>query len=366
MLPHYYNLLSDYEVGYIDRHDYFGGGFADTMLRTPGGGDFSQGLQQVAGRPFGVSEWITTYPSLYAAEGPVIMAAYGLGLQGWSASYEFQSLSKLPPSPKASAGSLPFRIWNVDLPTQIGQYPILSRMIMRGDVKTAPVISSRRISPEDLEKGEFNFTEAFRQAGDVKTFTGSVPAESLAAGRDVVEFVDKTTPSTFPDMSKYTEGSTITSATGQLKWESNDGVITIETPGTQGYVGFAGGKQLAFGNLTIAPTTPYASILVTAADLKNTLADDGRVLISAVARNSNSGFRVLSLDNKTIVDNGKPPILLEPVKADITFKSRKIRQVNILDQDGNDSGKTLAVSDGKFTIDSAQDHTIYYEVQFEP
>ena len=54
------------------------------------------------------------------------------------------------------------------------------------------------------------------------------------------------------------------------------------------------------------------------------------------------------------------------MKADITFKSRKIRQVNILDQDGNDSGKTLAVSDGKFTIDSAQDHTIYYEVQFEP
>jgi hypothetical protein len=293
------------------------------------------------------------------------MAAYGMGLQGWSASYEFQSQSKLPPAAKANLGGLPFHIWNVDVPTQIGQYPILARMIMRGDVKTAPVISTRRVSPADLEKGEFNFSEAFKQVGDVKTFTGSVPAESLAAGRDVVEFVDQTTPSTFADMSKYTDGSTITSATGQLKWESHDGVIRIDTPGTQGYVGFAGGKQLAFGDLTIAPATPYASILVTAADMKNSLADDGRVLISAVARSSNSGFRILTLDNKTIVDNGKPPIVLEPVKADISFKNRKIQQVNILDQDGNDSGKTLPVADGKFTIDSAKDHAIYYEVQFQ-
>jgi len=172
-------------------------------------------------------------------------------------------------------------------------------------------------------------------------------------------------------MSKYTDGKVITSATGQLKWDSGDGVVTINTPGTQGYVGFAHGKSMELGDLTITPATNYASILITAADVKKTLADDNRVLISAIARNSNSGFRILTLDNKTIVDNGKAPIMLEPVKAEITFKNRNVKQVNILDHDGNETGASLPVVSGtgkwiggQFTIDSAKDHAIYYEVLF--
>jgi hypothetical protein len=157
-------------------------------------------------------------------------------------------------------------------------------------------------------------------------------------------------------------GSTITSATGQLKWDSGSRLVTINTPGTQGYVGFAKGKTLTLGDVAIQPQTAYASILITAADIKHSLADDDRVLISAVARNSNDGFRILTLDNKTIVDNGRAPIMLEPVKADIVFQKRKIKQVNVLDQDGNPSGPTLEVSEGKFTIDSGKAHTIYYEV----
>ncbi len=367
MLPHYYNLRSDDLVGAIDRHNYFGENFTDTLLKTPGGGYLSSGLQQVAGKPFGVSEWIHVYPSLYSAEGPVLMAAYGMGLQGWSASYEFQSTSAQLDPAGALVGNLPFGVWNADVPTQLGQYPILARMILRGDVATAPIISTRRVSPENLRNGEFNFSDTVQQQGDIKTFSGSVPAESLAAGRAVVEFVDKTEPSTFPDMARYKQGTVISSATGQLKWDTaGGGLVTIDTPGTQGYVGFAQGKRLSFANLNIEPATPYASILITAADPQANLADDQRVLISAVARNSNKGFRILSLDDRTIVANGTAPIMLEPVKADVTMTKRRIAQVNVLDQDGRRSGRTLPVTDGKFTIDSAQDQTIYYELVFEP
>jgi hypothetical protein len=295
-LPDLYNLKSDSDVGYVDRHNYFGEGFADSMLANPGSGYLSSGLQQVAGRPFGISEWIHVYPSLYSAEGPVLMAAYGFGLQGWSASYEFQSAAFPANQKKATVGGPPWSVWNADVPTQIGQSPILSRMILRGDVTTGPVISVRRVSPENLETGKFDFSDLVQQQGDVKSFSGSVSPESLAAGRDLLEFVDQTTPSTFADLSKYKQGSVITSATGQLKWDTADGgFVTIDTPGTQGYVGFAQGKQLTFGNLTISPDSPYASVLVTAADLKSNLANANRVLISAIARNSNKGFRVLTL-----------------------------------------------------------------------
>jgi hypothetical protein len=73
MLPHYYNLYSDYKVGYIDRHNYFegkGSGMFASMLTRPGSGYFSSGLQQVIDRPFALSEWIHVYPNVYSAEGP--------------------------------------------------------------------------------------------------------------------------------------------------------------------------------------------------------------------------------------------------------------------------------------------------------
>ena len=47
-----------------------------------------------------------------------------MGLQGWDASYEFESTSLHPTD---SVGNLPYGIWNADAPTQLGQYPILSR-----------------------------------------------------------------------------------------------------------------------------------------------------------------------------------------------------------------------------------------------
>ena len=60
MLPHYYNLNSDYKVGYIDRHNYFDGNGPEmfaSMLTHPGSGYLGTGLQQVhrsAVRPVGV------------------------------------------------------------------------------------------------------------------------------------------------------------------------------------------------------------------------------------------------------------------------------------------------------------------------
>ena len=239
-------------------------------------------------------------------------------------------------------------------------------MILRGDVRKARSSRSAASARKTWPTGKFNFSDKIRQQGDIKTFTGSMPAEALAAGRCVVEFVYKTTPSTLPEMAKYKQGTVITSATGQLKWDTaGGGLVTIDTPGTQGYVGFAQGRKLAFTDLSIQPATPYASILITAADPGANLAGGKRVLISAVARNSSKGFRVLALDNRTIVDNGTPPIMLEPVKAAVRFAHGTIAAVNVLDQDGRLSGRTLPVTGNAFTIDSAKDGAIYYEVRFQ-
>ena len=148
------------------------GGLFDTMLTQPGSGYFCSGLQQVADRPFGLCEWIHVYPSLYSAEGPAIIAAYGMGLQGWDASYEFQSqIDRRTFNDRV--GWPPWGVWEADVPTQLGQYPVLARMIYRGDVQESDVISTRRVSQDALGNGQFNFSDKVQQQGDVKTFGGS-------------------------------------------------------------------------------------------------------------------------------------------------------------------------------------------------
>ena len=36
--------------------------------------------------------------------------------------------------------------WETDVPTQLGQYPVLARMIYRGDVRESDIISTRRVN----------------------------------------------------------------------------------------------------------------------------------------------------------------------------------------------------------------------------
>ena len=364
MLPHYYNLRSDYLAGYIDRHNYSGERLFDSMLAQPGSGYFSTGLQQVGDRPFGLSEWITVYPSLYSAEGPAIIAAYGMGLQGWDASYQFQSQSNRRVFDDR-VGWFPWGVWEADVPAQLGQYPALARMIYRGDVKEGEVISTRCVSPQNLAAGEFDFTDKVVQQGDVKSFGGSVPPEALAAGRVVVEFTEASKPSTFPKMEQFRRGTTILANNRQLAWSTGGkGAFTVNTPGTKAVVGFADGKRVTLGNVTIEVGSPYASIFLTALDKNATLADGKSALLTVVARNCNTGFKYFALDQR-VLDNGKAPILLEPVQAAIAIAGRKVARVNVLDHDGRRTDKTLEVKDGRFAIDGRRDRTLYYEVVFE-
>ncbi|MGD0092998.1 MAG: hypothetical protein ABSE73_24050 [Planctomycetota bacterium] len=364
MVPHYYNLRSDYLVGWIDRHNYFGEGLSGTMLSKPGCGTLGSGLQQVVDRPFGISEWIHVYPDLYSAEGPALFAAYGMGLQGWDASYEFQSGSTRGGFAKI-AGNFPWGVWDADVATQIGQFPALARMIFRGDVKEGAIISSRRVSPQELQEGKFSFSDRIEQAGDIKEFGGTCPAKALAAGRCVVEFTDKPMESTFPDMAKFERDKAITAITKQLTWDySGKGYFTVDTEGTKAVVGFAEGKEFTLGNVKLSLQCPYASVFVTAAEKGATLATAKSALISAVARNCNSGFKVFTVDDR-VLENGKEPILLEPVQAKFVFSGRAIAAVNVLDHDGRRTEQTLEVKDGAFSINGARDKALYYEVVFK-
>jgi hypothetical protein len=344
----------------VDRHNYSGGTRA--MVSAPGSGLLGTGMQQVAGRPFGISEWKSTWGNPWQAEAPPLIAAYGMGLQGWDLSCEFASDFDSMRNPMTEFG--------VDTPADIGQYPVLARMVYRGDVAEGPLISARKVAPADLAGGRLGFEDQVRQRGDVKEFSGSVPSVALAVGRVLVDYVERPGVTAAPDLRRWwdQDRKIVRSATGQLSWDySGRGFFTIDTPGTQGVVGFASGREHRLSDVTISVETPFAVVYVASLDRRKPLSDADSLLVLAIARTLNTGMKVTP--EGKVTERGRPPVLVEPVRAAIRIRRRGRILVHALDHDGRQRpgapALDVAVSrDGaEFRIDAARHRTPYYVVR---
>jgi hypothetical protein len=380
-LPRYLNLETDARIGIVDRHTYFGGlgGWqprpgkfeASSQLGAPGRGLLSQGLLQVAGRPFALSEWNTVFPNAWAPESLTLVAAYGLGLQGWDASYHFASHTRERKPMGFSRKLDDPRLWNVDVPNQIGLYPVLARMVYRGDVRTADTIGVRRVNleaamrevPEWMNRESSKVSEGLGDFKDERTVT---PNEALAVGRLLVEFTEKSAENTEPDLRAHIQGDVITSATGQLRWTRRPeqrGWIAIDTPGTQAAVGFLPSQPVALGDVTVLPEDQFAAIYVSALRPDGALATAPEALLTAIARVRNTGME-FSADGKELLKLGAAPMRCEPVRARLTFK-RPLQSVEKLDVDGLPTGQLMPLeADGSFKMDTGRDQTLYYRVRY--
>ena len=369
---HYYNLHSDYRVGLIDRHNYFGGARRGresgqfhnaTMLVVPGSGMLSAGMQQVADRPFMLSEWIHVQPNEWGAEGPAIIGAYGMGLQGWDVSYMFQN---------SDGGCFSSRLggqpWDVTAPQVLGVFPAVARQVLRGDVKEADVPAPRYVHVPSLPEGKLGFEDSVSQQHDVKVFTSDkVPAAALAVARCVVAFTDACRRTPAFDLAPYRKDGALVSSTGQLRWQPGrsrlDGYFTIDTAATKAVVGFAKGRTCRLGDVTIEPQSRFAALYVTAQEPDRTVASSKNLLVVAVARARNTGQKLSEAEDR-ILARGKPPILLEPVRATITLRKPGRPRAVVLDHDGLLTQRTVPLRDGALAIDTARDKTPYYLVRY--
>lgn len=369
-LSHFYNLHSDWCVGTIDRHNYFGGGSAKpgekfnnaTMLRAAGSGTLSVGLQQADDRPFMLSEWIHVFPSEWGVEGPPLLGAYGFGLQGWDVSYMFQN---------RDSGGFSERIgrdrWDTTVPQVLGVFPAVARQVLRGDVEESKLRAPLSVHVPSLAQVKLGFDDRVVQQHDVKTFdTDKVPARALAVARCVVDFADEYQDTPAFETTPFERDGFLVSSTGQLKWKEQadkklGGYFTIDTPGTKAVVGFARGRTCKLGDVTITPQCRFGAIYVTAPGPDESIRTAKRLLVVAIARARNTDMK-FNADEDEILERGKGPILMEPVKTTVAVSGRRIEKVNVLDHDGRRTDRTLPTDDGQFTIDGAVDETMYYEI----
>jgi hypothetical protein len=315
----------------------------------------------VADRPFSLSEWIHVGPNEWGVEGPAIIGAYGMGLQGWDASFMFQN---------ADTGAFSEKIggqWDVTTPQVLGVFPAVARQILRGDVREAALVAPRFVHVPSLHEGRLGFDDRTAQENDIKTFdSAQVSSRALAVARCTVVFTNEFRETPRFDLAPYVRDGACVAATGELLWQPGEsalgGFFTVNTPATKAVVGFAQGRTFELGEATLSPQSRFGALYVTAQGREETLATARKLLVVAVARARNTDMKVL-LDSR-LLQGGKPPPVLEPVKARIKLSRPGTPTVVLLDHDGCRTDRTLPVRDGAFEIDGARDRTCYYLVSY--
>lgn len=371
-ITHFYNLYADFITGPVDRHNYSGGGTGhrlvpgkfrnESMLSKPGSGLMGTGMQATADRTFQISEWMSLMPNEWIAEGSPLVAIYGMGLQGWDASYSFASDYPHYTSTIHTPG-----VYNAMSPTQIALYPALFAMISRSEIKEAEPLAIAKVHFPSLYEGKTGFESKVEQDWDQKDFTGTIPSEAIAAGKVMIEFSENYEETISPDLSTYhdTLQKTIVSSTGQLFWDySGEGYFTANTEFSRVLTGFSGGRDIHIGDVSMRTPNRFAVILLTSLSPDKNLRETDRALLTMVARAQNTGM-VFNADTTELLDPGHAPIMLEAVSLDLRFKNRKIREIEALNHSGSRTGQIMKCNSGRVNIDGNHWKTIYYEIRFD-
>jgi len=174
----------------------------------------------------------------------------------------------------------------------------------------------------------------------------------------------------------------VVSDTGQIRRDSNQGVLAINTPGTVVLSGLWGGAKRAAGPVEIECANEYAAFAVSSMEDKP-IKEAGRLLMLVVAKVGNTGqiwatkrealppraaFARYGYDRHWYVrKTGAAPVRTEPVEATVTLDlpGRDVPKVHSLTPGGARKGLVRGVkrNGGKVVIPiSPKDETVYYEI----
>jgi hypothetical protein len=237
-------------------------------------------------------------------------------------------------------------------------------MIYRGDIKEVRPIANRKVTVADLEKGMLPFLEKIEQESDVKKLMATVPLAALAAGRVVLSFDGEISNEAIADYKQMIDSinHSVISSTQQLRWNyGSKGYFTINTNGTQGFVGFAKGEVIDLQDVQLKTSNEFAVVLASSLQKGKTVKQSGSILITCMARARNTGMK-FNEDHSQLLDVGKAPILLEPVDVSLRVKNKKFTSLYLLDHSGNRTGKVVSANNGMFLLNGSEYKTIYYEL----
>lgn len=133
-------------------------------------------------------------------------------------------------------------------------------------------------------------------------------------------------------------------------WEPSRGRLVLDTPHTQGVVGWPGAEAADCADLSFDVTTgrdqPFAVVVASALGAAP-IARSSRILVTAVGRFQPTGFAWTDTNRVTVADPGRPPLLEEPIRARVVWKHPGRIRAFALDAAGKRLAEVPLAAEGK-------------------
>lgn len=320
-------------------------------------------MMRIQGKPHMVSEYNHPAPNHHAAEGPLLLAAYG-ALQDWDALFLYTYAHAVE---NMKEGKIPGFFDVSQHPAVMATAAAGALIFRRGDVESARDVLAIPLPPAQ----ERELIARHGQAWSV------VPAEKLGLDlmstlqhRVALDLSDKAPPL----RARESKAPWIT-ATGELTWRMDGprGVVEIRTPRTKAATGRLDGAALDLGHgvKIQAGTTAaqWCAISLSVLEGESFPAGARRALLTAAGMAENRGFAWKDAEKTSIrSDWGRSPSVIECVPATVTIPSYNRRPlVHALDERGQRRTPPLPVQisggSASFTIGPPQ-ATLWYEIEW--
>ncbi len=352
----------------------------------------------VAGKPQAVAEFNFPWPNEYRAEGLLMSAAYAC-LQDWDI---FLLFSFDPSDPSLSM----FR--SQSDPARWGTFPAAAMMFHRHDaaagrnevhvVHAADAIYAPRPDTAYSDYTEFRFLTFLSKVrnafcedichakADVTLACGPSADAKIEGPAKVIrleanpwqkwlfgEFVAKAGQLRLPGYTGMDgQAKRLNSDTGELSLDYGRGLFTIDTACTKSAIGYLARQDtIDLEGVQIRCRTGFAAIAATSLDGKP-IGQSARVLLTSVARAENTGQGFWPPAKEQAARNvmswmlpaeGRPPVIAEPVDADITLSISGKPVAYALDASGKRRGKLELKPQGQaIKLNPAAAKSIWIEI----
>jgi hypothetical protein len=332
----------------------------------------------VEGRPFTVSEFNEIFPNRYAAEGPLLMAAFA-NHQDWDAVFLFD-YADLAENLAADYGHLWFDL--AGHPIKQTQMPVAARIFLQGQNRPATELVSVSLTADEtllsalsgwggdaatflaearglgpmtvwqhrLRVADFDTGRAASPKGGLGSAKPPCRRSPLGGGtghENVTASFGPVSDRARPGMERggsvspswptgqgdrpqqgpifRTEDDQVwTSDTGELTWDTSDparGLVTVDAAQVQAAIGFTAGRTISLADVTLEFSPDAAAFnAVTLQSLEGLpISASSRLLLGVFTRMENTGM-IWNADETSVDDNwGGPPTLVEPTTFTVTL-----------------------------------------------
>ena len=368
----YFGLADMYaqsQADYIDFHMYwdhpnFPNGWSNinftlnnkSILLNPEGSTINKmPLTKVKNMPHVLSEYNHAYPYIFQTEAPSLLFAYGsfFDLDGivWHAYYDYMNN---------------FSQRHQDMFFDIAMHPVMmTQMLLALPYRMKYIQKAQTLVEGNYRKQDvFNNTKIYQDNDVINIENANYGTSFLKHGFQHASFE---ADSTFLTDTLTNPGKVVTSETGELMWDGNQGYFTVDNPYWQGATGYLGGKNIELGNITISDVTTtdnlnFASIQLISLD-SLPISKSKKMILLTSARLENQGLK-WNETKTSLLSAGGTKALCEPVEAVVTFKSSNADSLSVymLNPTGNRSDSLLVNQSGESVKFSMNKNTLWYEI----